>query len=150
MIFYFEYIKNKAPFEGKNSLEECMTLQENSMRSICLEKLSDNELFKNGAGVCEIVWEWKGGGSHDMLNDCYTRAAKYFRKPEFCKNLKKYNFNTNQMYNPEGYDSECIKEFFKISTDSELENIDIKSICGNLRWRYDNEKNSCLAKYKNS
>jgi len=106
-------IKNRAPFEGKTTLAECMTLSENSMRSLCLERLSDFELFKNGDRVCETVWEWRGGGSHEMLNDCYSRAARYFRNPEFCKNLKKYSFNTNSMYNPDGYESGCLRELLK-------------------------------------
>jgi len=139
---------SKAPFEGKNTLGECLILPENSMRSICLIRLTDNELFKNGSQVCETVWQWRGGGSHDMLNNCYTRAARYLKNPELCKNLKKYGFNTNPMYNPDGYDSKCLSESFSVLTNAEFENLKLDGICNNLRWRYDNEKNACLAKFR--
>lgn len=145
---YSTSLKNQAPFEGKKTYEECMSLQENSMRSLCLERLADSELFKKGAGVCDIVWEWKGGGSHDMLNNCYSRAAKYFRNPDLCRNLKKYGMNTNTMYNPDGYESGCLKELFQILTDGELASFNLSGICSNLRWRFENEKSACLAKYK--
>lgn len=140
----------KAPFEGKNTFDECMKLSENSMRSICLIHLADSELFKDGSsGACKIVWQWRGGGSHDMLNSCYTRAAKYLKNIELCKNLKKYGFNTNSMYNPEGYDSGCLGESFSVLTIDDFKKLKLDGVCNNLRWRYDNEKNNCLNRYTN-